>query len=95
MPQLRLKVSEGRRKSFGRTPGSQLFEGQAYGWGQQLRQFRDVVEAIDVERGLLNGALAVCGDHGAGEASVLDDDVGVGEYSVAGGQLFCRGCCRP
>src|SRR4029077_20446917 len=55
-----------------------------YGRGQQGRQLRDVVEGIEVEDGLLNGGLAVCGDHGVSQAAVLVDDVGVGEPSVAG-----------
>src|SRR6202167_1709903 len=62
---------------------SGLFEGGPYGWGEQRHQFRDVVEGLDVEHSLFDRALAVCGDHGASEAPVLVDDIGVGEHSVA------------
>src|SRR5471030_2172918 len=51
--------------------------------GEKRHQFGDVVDGFDVENGFLDSALAVCGDHGARQAPVLVNDVGVGEHSIA------------
>jgi L-rhamnose isomerase len=67
-------------------------------WDQECHKFGDVIEGFEVEDGLLDGGLTVCGDYGASKAAVLVGDVGVGEHALAGAARISddlRGCCRP
>src|SRR5262249_57075427 len=72
------------RARRGRLGRFRSVESGPYGGRDQCRQLRDVVEGVELEHGLLDRALAVRGDHRAGQTSVLGDDIRIGEQPVAG-----------
>ena len=47
-------------------------EGGCYRGDQECHEFGDVIEGVEVEDGLLDGGLAVCGDHGASKATAAE-----------------------
>src|ERR1700691_1454884 len=64
--------------------GPPSVQGRCHGWSEQGRQIRDVLDCVQIEDGVLDGALAGRRDHGAGQAAVLVHNVGITELVVAG-----------